>query len=141
VCVNLQNAIKDLISEEFKLDSEANYRHLEYNRLDLYEGPADQIDQAPNANGEIIIKVPRKHTINVKANEESDTVVSSIVNGEIILRNIDTTITLNTRRLISGHEIEDSIDMNIIGKAYIKDFTGTFVVKEFKGVIVIKTAD
>ena len=81
------------------------------------------------------MKVRNDQKVSVRADEQNDTVISNIKSGEIIIRNVDTNLVLKMMRA-SG--VTDSVEMNIVGQAYIKDLTGEITAQQFKGIVVIK---
>jgi hypothetical protein len=87
-------------------------------------------------HGEIIIIVRRGEKVIVKADENNDTVITNIHLGEVIIRNVDTNLILS----ISKNGVErDPVEMSIVGQAYIRDLTGSLKVKQFKGIVLVKT--
>jgi hypothetical protein len=87
-------------------------------------------------HGEIIVIVSRGEKVLVKADENNDTVISNIHVGEVIIRNVDTNLILNISK--SGVE-RDPVEMSIVGQAYIRDLTGSLIVRQFKGIVLVKT--
>lgn len=89
-------------------------------------------------HGEIIVIVKRGQKVQVRADENNDTVISNIHLGEVIIRNVDTNLMLNISR--SGlKETNDAVELNIVGQAYIKDLSGLIKAKQFKGIVLVKT--
>lgn len=164
---NLQNAIKDLVQHEFEHDHESGFGVINCDNMSLYRGPMKFLGTIPEKpeeeesdfwvqerkrmlaeeswntdsefHGEIIVKVPKGHTITVKANEEHDTIISNIIGGEVVIRNVDTSLVLNMVKLRNNERIDEYVEMNIFGQAYIRDLTGNIKVRQFKGIVVIKT--
>lgn len=153
VSLSIQHAIKDVISQELQPDEESGFSFTEYDHLEIYQGPTkllNFIDEEAATNGsanasatdgsirhgEIIIKVRQGEKVLIKADENNDTVISNIVSGEIIIRNVDTNLVLNVAR--NGAHINDSVELSIVGQAYIKDLTGTMKAEQFKGIVVVK---
>lgn len=175
VSLSIQNAIKDLLAADLQPDEESGFSFVEYEPLEMYQGPTKLIDfieeeivedevfeddesaAAGNTrlakpgqtrkvktkiddstkHGEIIIIVHQGQKVNVRADDDNDTVISNIIHGELIIRNVDTNLILN----ISKGEFNNSVELNIVGQAYIKDLSGTIKVKQFKGIVVIKNED
>lgn len=73
--------------------------------------------------------------MSIRADENNDTVISNLFGAEIIIRNVDTNLVLNMSRA-SG--VTDSVELNIVGQAYIKDMTGEIKAKQFMGIVVVK---
>jgi hypothetical protein len=163
VSLSIQNAIKDVISQELQPNEESGFSFTEYDHLEIYQGPTrllllDEeteaaeksgsgggnkdaphgIDSESRLHGEIIIKVRQGEKVQVKADENQDTVISNIVSGEIIIRNVDTNLVLNVAKKGSQSHVNDHVELSIVGQAYIKDLTGTMKAEQFKGIVVVK---
>lgn len=81
------------------------------------------------------MKVRTEQKVSIRADENNDTVISNLFGAEIIIRNVDTNLVLNMSRA-SG--VTDSVELNIVGQAYIKDMTGEIKAKQFMGIVVVK---
>lgn len=82
-----------------------------------------------------MLKVRNEQKVSVRADENNDTVISNLLSAEIIIRNVDTNLVLNMSR---ANGVKDSVELNIVGQAYIKDLTGEIKAKQFKGIVVVK---
>ncbi|RNA10658.1 adenylate kinase isoenzyme 5-like isoform X1 [Brachionus plicatilis] len=157
VSTTIQHAIKDIINSEFRPDEESGFSFLEYKSVEMYHGPTKLIDfideeneepkspkkskaidvDDPTKHGEIIVIVKKGEKVLVRANDEHDTIISNIVHGELIIRHVDTNLIIN----IARGAIQDAIDFNIVGQAYIRDLSGTIKVKQFKGIVVVRNEE
>ena len=143
VASSIQSAMQEVIASQMEPDEESGFDFLEYDHLEIYKGPSKLMkicgtgknDTTENKHGEIIIRVTQGHKVSVHADEKSDTVITNIDAGEIIIRNVDTNLVLNLSK--SGRS-NDHIDLNIVGQAYIRDLSGTIKAEQFKGIVVIK---
>lgn len=73
-------------------------------------------------------KVRNEQKVSVRADEQNDTVISNIKNGEIIIRNVDTNLVLTMDR---ANGSRDSVELSIVGQAYIKDMNGQLKASAF----------
>lgn len=81
------------------------------------------------------VKKDDQNKVSVRADEQNDTVISNIKSGEIIIRNVDTNLALKMNRASGA---TDSVEMNIVGQAYIKDLTGEIKAAQFKGIVIVR---
>ena len=81
------------------------------------------------------MKKDDQNKVSVRADEQNDTVISNIKSGEIIIRNVDTNLALKMNRASGA---TDSVEMNIVGQAYIKDLTGEIKAAQFKGIVIVR---
>ena len=167
VSASIQHAIQDVvhtIQDEFKENVESGFSFTEYENLEVYLGPTKLLDYSKNIpesenseiesnstndrkkstgsikHGEIIVRVPKGHKVNVRATENDDTIVSNIFNGEVIIRNIDTNLILSIcHNNLNDISDGDFVEMSILGQAYIREMHGVIKVNQFKGIIVIKS--
>ena len=54
--------------------------------------------------------------------------------NEIIIRNVDTNLLLK----IEKGGFSDTIELNIVGQAYLKDVHGSITCKKFRGIVIVK---
>ena len=166
VSLSISNAIKDIVLHEMEECPEIGFSFVEYEHLEIYQGPTRLIDfiedssnsaQSDTANskqaissdkktatnikdetekhGEIIIRVRKGEKVTVRADEiTNDTIISHIVAGEIIIRNVDTNLLLK----IEKGGFSDTIELNIVGQAYLKDVHGSITCKKFRGIVIVK---
>jgi hypothetical protein len=164
VSLSIQNALIDTFAADMQPSDELGFAILEYEHLEIYHGPSkltDFIDESDLTDesssvrkvkgeprhahhidgdvrhGEIIIIVRKGARVLVKADENNDTVISNIHLGEVIIRNVDTNLLLNISK--NGTESKDPVEMSIVGQAYLKDLSGSLKVKQFKGIVLVKT--
>ena len=158
----ISNVFKDILLNELKENKEIGFSFLEYDHIEIYQGPtrlfnfvedegiAESADKTivnePNKksthhvpeesdkHGEIIIRVHKDKKVDVRADQENDTVISNISAGEIIIRNVDTNLLLN----MSRGGFTDTIELSIVGQAYLKDVYGSIKCRQFKGIVVVK---
>jgi hypothetical protein len=144
VALSIQNALKDVIGPEMEPDEESGYSFLEYDHLQIYQGPC-QLMHAISAtdasgsdsaikHGEIIIRVTAGQNISVRADENTDTVISNVNKAEVIIRNVDTNLLLNM-----GENFNKAVELSVVGQAYFKDITGSFKASKFRGIVVIRS--
>lgn len=92
-------------------------------------------EKEANLHGEIIIRVVKGQRVEVVADENNDTIISNIDNGEIIIRNVDTSLVMNLAKL---GKTNDHINLSIVGQAYIRDLSGDIKAEQFHGIVVIR---
>lgn len=163
VSLSISNAIKDIVLHEMEECPEIGFSFVEYDHLEIYQGPTrllDFIEDTPsdgqsNSNqkqekdkksalnvkdetekhGEIIIRVKKGEKVTIKADDvTNDTIISHIIAGEIIIRNVDTNLLLK----IEKGGFSDTIELNIVGQAYLKDVHGSITCKKFRGIVIVK---
>lgn len=166
VSLSISNAIKDILLHEMEECPEIGFSFVEYEHLEIYQGPTrliDFIEDSPNDNesdsnkkqniskdskktatnikdetekhGEIIIRVRKGEKVDVRADDQTnDTIISHIIAGEIIIRNVDTNLLLK----IEKGGFSDTIELNIVGQAYLKDVHGSITCKKFRGIVIVK---
>ncbi|CAF0891757.1 unnamed protein product [Brachionus calyciflorus] len=146
IALTIQHAIKDIINSEFKPDEDSGFSFLEYRSIEIKDDNGEPKSprkskpleiEDPTKHGEIIVIVKKGDKVIVRANEENDTIISNIIHGELIIRHVDTNLIIN----IARGAIQDAIDFNIVGQAYIRDLSGTIKVKQFKGIVVVRNED
>lgn len=142
VSTTIKSAIQELIATEMEPLEGAGFDFLEYDHLEIYQGPSKLIkmnntknDTEANLHGEIIIRVKAGHRVEVKADDNHDTIISNIDEGELIIRNVDTNLVLNLAK--SGLN-NNHIDLSIVGQAYIRDLSGNIKAEQFQGIVIIK---
>lgn len=144
VALSIQNAIRDVIGPEMEPDEESGYSFLEYDHLQIYQGPctlmhaitATDTSNSDSAlkHGEIIIRVSKGQNISVRADENTDTIISNVSKAEVIIRNVDTNLLLNI-----GDNFNNAVELSVVGQAYFKDISGSFKAKQFRGIVVIRS--
>jgi hypothetical protein len=125
-------------------DEDSGYSFLEYDNLQIYQGPcqlmhAISATEASNSDsamkhGEIIIRVTKGQNIAVRADENTDTIISNVSKAEVIIRNVDTNLLLNI-----GDNFNSAVELSVVGQAYFKDISGSFKAKQFRGIVVIRS--
>jgi len=146
VALSIQTALKDVIGPEMEPDEDSGYAFLEYDHLQIYQGPCTLMHaiSATDASGsdsaikhgEIIIRVTKGQDIAVRADENTDTIISNVDNAEIIIRNVDTNILLN---IGDQSHFNHAVELSVVGQAYFKDISGSFKAKQFRGIVVIRS--
>ena len=161
VSLSISNAIKDIVLHEMEECPEIGFSFVEYEHLEIYQGPTrllDFIEDTPSddksnekqlkdkksasnikdeteKHGEIIIRVKKGEKVSIKADDvTNDTIISHIIAGEIIIRNVDTNLLLK----IEKGGFSDTIELNIVGQAYLKDVHGSITCKKFRGIVIVK---
>lgn len=142
VSATIQSAIQDIISSQMEPLEGQGFDFLEYDHLEIYQGPSKLMKMGngknnteANLHGEIIIRVKAGHRVEVRADDNHDTIISNIDAGELIIRNVDTNLVLNLSK--SGMN-NNHIDLSIVGQAYIRDLSGNIKAEQFQGIVVIK---
>ena len=114
------------------------------NDLQIYRGPkqmmlqelqGDETVDVSKHHGEIIIHNYRTsqhdHPAVIVREENGNTRVANI-DGDIIIRNVVSDVTLN------NDNTRHQLGMNIVGQAFLKGVQGTLIASKFKGIIVVK---
>ena len=144
ICLN--EVIKEVFRDEkFETNEEFGFDTLSLNDdLQLYRGPKqmmltelegkDTVDVSKHY-GEIIIHNYRQaqgdHSSVIVREENGNTRVSNI-DGDIIIRNVVSDVTLR------NEQTRHQLSMNIVGQAFLKAVQGTLIASKFKGIIVVK---
>jgi hypothetical protein len=85
-------------------------------------------------HGEIIIRASAGDKIDIRADDNNDTVISNLNLSEIIIRNVDTKLLIN----VIKDKPDSGMALSIVGQAYIRDLSGTIKAKDFRGIVLIK---
>ncbi len=168
VSYSIHHAIMDVINTELEPDEESGFSFLEYENLEIYQGPTkllnlDDIPEYPDNQSKSISK--NSSTVNnekksAKNIEHEDTEK----HGEIIIRVLkgdrvtvkadednDTVISnlnraeiiirnVDTNLLMSvNKDLSSFVEMSIVGQAYIRDLSGVIKAKKFRGIVLVRT--
>ena len=95
---------------------------------------AQTIVDETKKHGEIIIRVLKGEKVEVRADEDHDTIISNINKAEVIIRNVDTNLFMSTNK-----EATRFVELSIVGQAYIRDLSGVLKAKQFRGIVLVRT--
>ena len=167
VGLSIQNAIKDVLLSELEPDEKSGFSFLEYQHLEIYQGPTKLLNIMEDDGGVIENDDAggEKH-YNADGSRRARKTSDSSKHGEIIIRvhkgeriNVradeanDTIISninmaeviirnVDTNLLLTVNKeanFKTCIEMGIVGQAYMRDLSGAIKAKQFKGIVVIKT--
>lgn len=149
VNLSLNEVIREVFRDEKLLPSEKfGFDTLELsNELQVYRGPkqmmlkdleVDETADLSKHHGEIIIhnyRTGEQGRPAVIVREENGNTRVSNIDGDIIIRNVVSDVTL------TNEQTRHQLSMNIVGQAFLKGVQGTLLASKFKGIIVVKNVN